>query len=413
MSNRLLVSLSVLAVAACGKAPMTGTGGGTGGSGGSGGGNQLTGVTYYKDVLPITQVSCNGCHTAGGIAPFALDSYEAARGKAALMSDAVKNKRMPPWPASKDCGGTFVGDRTLSDAQIATIESWFFDDAPEGNPADAPAPIDATTDQLPKVDFEGKMAAPYTPEIKDDYRCFIIDPALTQGKTVTGYDILPGSKKVVHHVILYIVDRNTATTKDNQDAKAGWECFGGADVSTAGALGAWAPGGAAIVYPSRTGIRMKTTEVLAMQVHYNTDNGSEADETSVKLMYGTGTETQAYLIPLVADNFAIPASAVDHRHSEDINNTLGFPIKLWGFLPHMHTKGRAISMVANDTDCLVDVPKWDFHWQTQYFRRSPYQLPANGKLTMKCSWDNPTNATVRWGEGTNDEMCFAFMYATL
>ena len=103
---------------------------------------------------------------------------------------------------------------------------------------------------------------------------------------------------------------------------------------------------------------------------------------------------------------------IDHPRAGKMT-VFGFPIKLWGFLPHMHTKGRAISMVANDTDCLVDVPKWDFHWQTQYFRRSPYQLPANGKLTMKCSWDNPTNATVRWGEGTNDEMCFAFMYATL
>ncbi|MGV3622680.1 MAG: hypothetical protein ACO1OB_17810 [Archangium sp.] len=421
MSNRLFVSLCFLALAACGKGPNTGTGGGTantgGGSGGAGGGMApVSGATYYKDVLPITQVSCNGCHTAGGIAPFPLDSYEAAKSKAALMSDAVKNKRMPPWPAAKDCGGTFVGDRTLTDTQIATIEGWFFDDAPEGNPADAPTPIDMTAEQLPKVDFEGKMAASYTPTIKDDYRCFIIDPALTQGKTVTGYDIVPGSKKVVHHVILYLVDRATAVNKDAEDTKAGWECFGGADVNTAGALGAWAPGGAAVVYPTRTGIRVTPSQVLAMQVHYNTDNGSEADETSLKLMYGSGTETQAYLLPVVADNFAIPPNAQDYKHSENFDNptkgNLNATIKLWGFMPHMHTRGRAISIKSGD-ECLVDVPNWDFHWQTQYFRRSPFLLPATSQVTMNCSWDNPSNSTIRWGEGTSDEMCFAFIYATL
>lgn len=395
MFNRVVVPLTFLALAACGTNQTPAT------------------PTYYKDVLPITQVSCNGCHTAGGIAPFALDSFETAKSKAVLMADAVKNKRMPPWPASKDCGGTFVGDRTLTDAQISTLENWSLEGALEGKASEAPAPVDVLAEQLPKVDFEKKMDAPYTPTIKDDYRCFIIDPALTSEKTVTGYDIVPGSKKVVHHVIMYIVERAVAATKDGQDAKAGWECFGGADVDTAGALGAWAPGGAAVIYPSRTGIRMKQGQVLAMQVHYNTDNGSEPDQTTVKLMYGNGSETQAYLIPLAADNFAIPPAAVDYKYSETINNTLGFPIKLWGFMPHMHTKGRAISMMANDSECLVKVPEWDFHWQTQYFRRQPFQLPENGKLTMNCSWDNPTTSTVRWGEGTSDEMCFAFVYATL
>ena len=413
MSNRLIVSLCFLALAACGKGPNTGTGGGTGGGGGL---PPVSGATYYKDVLPITQVSCNGCHTEGGIAPFALDTYEAAKTHAALMSDAVKNKRMPPWHAAKDCGGQFVGDRTLTDQQIATLEGWFLDGAQEGNPADAPAPVDATSEQLAKVDFEGKMSVTYTPTMKDDYRCFIVDPALTQTKTVTGYDIAPGSKNVVHHVILYRVPRVAAVAKDGEDAKAGWECFGGADINDAAALGAWAPGGAAVTYPARTGIRLSSDQVLAMQVHYNTDNGSDTDQTSVKLMYGTGTEQEAYLLPVVAASFAIPPNAQDYKHTQSFDNptkgNLNVPIKLWGFLPHMHTRGKAISIKSADT-CLVDVPNWDFHWQTQYFRRAPFIMGADAKVSMNCSWDNPSNSTIRWGEGTSDEMCFAFIYATL
>lgn len=405
----LVFAVAVL-TSACGNPINSGVGGGTGGSGG---GNAATGPTYYKDVLPITQVSCNNCHSTGGIAPFALDTYEAAKLKAPLMADAVTNKRMPPWLASKDCGGPFVGDRTLSDAQIATISQWFQNGALEGNPADAPAPVGAA-DALPKVDLTKQMTLPYTPTLKDDYRCFIIDPGLTQGEVVTGYDITPGSRAVVHHVIMYIVNRTAAVNKDAQDATAGWECFGGANVSTVGALGAWAPGGAAVIFPAGTGIRIQPNQVLALQVHYNTENTTEADQTSVKLMYGTGSERSAYLIPIVADQFSIAPNAQNYTHAEDFPNSLGFGLNVWGFLPHMHTKGKKISLsVMGTNECLVDIPRWDFHWQTQYFRKTAFQMPRTGGLHVSCTWDNPTADTVTWGEGTSDEMCFAFVYATL
>jgi hypothetical protein len=372
--------------------------------------------TYYKDVLPITQASCNGCHTTGGIAPFALDSYEGAKAKAPLMADATQQRRMPPWKANKDCGGTFVGDRTLTQPQIDTIQNWFLAGSPEGKATDAPAPIDASAEQLERVDFTATMSAPYTPTLKDDYRCFIIDPGLTSAKMVTGYNIKPGSSKVVHHVILYIVDKNAAQTEDAKDATPGWQCFGGANVDTNGALGAWAPGGAAIHFPKNTGISMPAGKVLAMQVHYNTDNGVEADQSTFELMYLNGTTPldfhEAYLIPLVADNFNIPAKSVGYEHHESYSNPVGLPIKVWGLLPHMHTRGKHINM-KSDSECLVDVPDWDFHWQTQYFRPKPYEMGENDHVTMSCTWDNPDDRNITWGEGTSDEMCFAFVYATL
>lgn len=398
------LTLATLAFS-CGNPTGTGTGGGAGGGGGNG-------LTYYKDVLPITQVACNGCHTTGGIGPFPLDTYEAARPRSVLMADAVKNKRMPPWPAAKDCGGPFVGDRTMTDAQIDTLVKWAEGGAAEGNPADAPAPA-APAEQLPRVDLTRTMPTAYTPTQRDDYRCFIIDPQLAQQEVVVGYDIAPGSKKVVHHVIMYIVPRTRAATKDAEDATPGWECFGGANVSTNGTLGAWAPGGSAVMFPANTGIRINPNEVIAMQVHYNLDNGSDADQTSIKLMYGTGSERSAFLLPLVADNFSIPPNAVNHPHSESFPNSLGFPLYLWGFLPHMHTKGKTIKMTAGAAeDCLVDIPQWDFHWQNQYFRKTAYQLSASSSVKMSCTWDNPTSSAVTWGEGTSDEMCFAFVYAT-
>lgn len=421
MTLRLFALSSALFLVACGRLTTIGpdggaTGGGTGGTGGgTGGGTAATGPTWYKDVLPVVQSNCLGCHVNGGIAPFPLDSYAAASSMAGAMANAVVNKRMPPWLADEACSGTFRDSKALTAAEIQVIDAWFQAGAPEGNPADAPPPPMGTADALPKVDATLQMPTAYTPSasLSDDYRCFIVDPALGGTKVVTGYDILPGNKNVVHHVILYVVSRTAAQAKDAQDATPGWECFGGADVSTTATLGAWAPGGSAIVYPATTGIRIGAGDVIAMQVHYNTANGVGPDQTSLKLMYGTGAETNAYLLPLVNSSFAIPPNARDYASSKSFPNTFGFPIKLYGFLPHMHTLGKKISLRAGAAnDCLVDIPRWDFHWQTQYFRKQPYTLPSGQAVTMSCTWDNTTAGTVTWGEGTSDEMCFAYVYAT-
>jgi hypothetical protein len=243
-----------------------------------------TGPTFHKDVSPIIQAQCVGCHSTGGIAPFALDTYDAAKPMAAAMAQAVAAKRMPPWLASGECGTPFVDSRALTAEQIAVFDAWAKAGAPKGNEADAPKNVTPVGQHLSRVDATLQMSAPYTPSTarSDDYRCFVVDPALTKGTTVTGYDIVPGNQKVVHHVILYAVKRSVAQAEDAKDTTAGWECFGGVGVDSTGALGAWAPGGAAVVYPFGTGIRLEPDQVLAMQVHYNTQNGTAADQTDRK-----------------------------------------------------------------------------------------------------------------------------------
>src|SRR5579871_6101426 len=51
---------------------------------------KLTGMTWYKDVLPIAQDHCQGCHISGGIGPFPLVTYSDAQAVYAAMSSAVQ-----------------------------------------------------------------------------------------------------------------------------------------------------------------------------------------------------------------------------------------------------------------------------------------------------------------------------------
>ncbi len=413
---RALCLSTLVVLSACGSPSTTGAGGGGGGSTATGGGGGVAAsVTWYKDVAPIVQRSCLGCHAAGGIGPFSLESYAQAQPMAGALANAVASKRMPPWMPSATCGGPFIGARVLPQAEIDTISAWASAGAPAGAPADAPAPPDGGVATLPQVDATLAMPEPYTPSatLTDDYRCFILDPAITGTKQVTGYDIAPGQRAEVHHVILYVVDRAAAKAQDALDATPGWQCFGGAGVSSSGALGAWAPGSGAVIYPTG-GITLKASQVLAMQIHYNTTAGVRVADTShVKLMYATSPVTTAFLLPLVGDGFVIPPSATGYSYTKAFPNQYGLPIKIWGLLPHMHTLGKHITLRGAGDACLVDIPQWDFHWQQSYFTAAPHVINAGQQLSIECTWDNPSTRTIRWGESTSDEMCFAYVYATL
>ena len=63
----------------------------------SGAGKSAPAVTFYKDVLPVIQKNCQGCHRPGEAAPMSFMSYETTRPWAKAMKQAVLQKKMPPW----------------------------------------------------------------------------------------------------------------------------------------------------------------------------------------------------------------------------------------------------------------------------------------------------------------------------
>src|SRR3954454_23362635 len=88
-------------------------------------------VTDYKDVLPIWQNRCEGCHRPGEAAPMSFLSYQETRPWAKAIKEAVALKKMPPWFADTSVGH-FRNDRSLSQAEIDTLTAWVDAGAPEG-----------------------------------------------------------------------------------------------------------------------------------------------------------------------------------------------------------------------------------------------------------------------------------------
>jgi hypothetical protein len=103
-------------------------------------------VTFSKDIVPILQRSCQSCHRPGSVAPMSLLTYEEVRPWARSMklrtSLRSKPNAMPPWFIEKNIGiQQYKGDISLSDAEIDKIARWADNGAPQGNPADAPPPL--------------------------------------------------------------------------------------------------------------------------------------------------------------------------------------------------------------------------------------------------------------------------------
>ena len=87
--------------------------------------------TFADHVAPILYANCVTCHRAGEAAPFSLISYEDVAKRGKLITEVTESKYMPPWHAAAGFG-EFVGERRLTDAQIATLGAWVKAGMPRG-----------------------------------------------------------------------------------------------------------------------------------------------------------------------------------------------------------------------------------------------------------------------------------------
>jgi hypothetical protein len=440
---RWTLALTALTALGCGKVASSTAGAGGTNGGGAGGDSTIDGggaagavgsdVVYYRDVQPIVQKRCQPCHTDNGIAPFPLLTYDQAKMHAPDMAGITAAREMPPWLPAAGCGD-FRDSRRLTDREIATLGAWNKAGAPAGNPADAPPPAGMSGPNLGTPGATLDPAIDYHPNatLTDDYHCFLIDPALTEQKDLIGFNIHPQARASVHHVLLYAVPAASvaaAKQKDDGEAGVGWTCFGGTDVTGSQTIAGWVPGAGATAFPSPTGIRLAAGTQIVMQIHYNLLAKKDVtDRTTADLFFSPTPVAKPAAIFAVANlTFRIPAGTKEQTVVGQL------PIKnsaaLWGVVPHMHLHGTKIKVevvhAGGATDCAIDIPAWDFHWQQFYYYQQPTLVVAGDTVRISCTYDNSPEsqplvdgvrlppAELRWGEKTTDEMCLNYLYAAI
>lgn len=390
--------------------------------------------TFSKDVAPILQGHCQGCHRPGQIGPMPLLTYADARPWAKAIERQVSERKMPPYFAHPD-SLPMRGDLNLSQAEIDTLIGWARQGALEGDPRDLPPARQfeafAGGWALKEPELVLQPAAPYLvgKEVDDEYRCYFVELGVEHDLWLKAVEFKPGNSAVVHHFILFGDAQGIARSLDDATPEPGWEC-GQMDSTLARTtvLQMWAPGNVAPLAPAGIGKRIPGKSQLILQAHYhNTTGEDQLDGSRVALHLAHPEETieKEMRMQLVsAWQLEIPAGQprVEHQATWTADSN----ITLYSAGGHMHYRGKDIGMWATrpgrDKETILWIPHWDFNWQHTYVFAEPYPAPAGTEFVMISHHDNsaenPHNpalppVAVHFGLATSDEMAFTGFGYTL
>ena len=389
--------------------------------------------TFSKDVAPILYRNCTSCHRAGEIGPMPLVSFNDARPWAKAIANRVADGTMPPWHADP-AHGQFLNDRRLSDTDRDTIVKWASSGAPEGKPGDLPAaPTFAEGWQIGTPDTIWSMQEDYPIPASGtiEYKNFEVPTNLTEDKWVEAIEVRPGNRSVVHHVIVYLVDPKPVRAPQAFTPAAGMRRPADAPKTEKGAepndrpmprqptgwLTGYAPGQSVRIYQPGTALRVPAGSTLIIQEHYTATGKDTTDRTRIGVKWAKEVpKTVVDVATLQNGNFKLPAGAPDTRVDAEL--TLKEDVTVWSILPHTHMRGKKWEVTAiypdGRSELILNVPKYDFNWQTDYIFKQPLNMPKGTKIRTSAWYDNsPANKAnpdatkdVYWGDQTWEEMQF-------
>lgn len=385
--------------------------------------------TFSEHIAPIIYSKCTSCHRAGEIAPFPLVTYADVAQRSLTIAYVTQMRTMPPWKPVHGYG-EFLGDRSLTDDQIALIDRWVKNGAQEGDASKTPPPPTFPAgSQLGVPDLILQMGEQWNIEdnFKDVYRFFVIPTNALETRPVAALEFRPGNPKVVHHVLYFQDTSGTARIKDAADPQAGYSGFGDPGFESVSSFLGWVPGAQQRFYPPTIGATMYKGSDLVLQIHYAPSDTKETDRSSVNVFFQKNTAVreiqQTQLTPANLPKgqlFTIPANT---KKTFSTQFTIPLNVSILGVAPHMHLLGRTAHAYAvtptKDTIELVKVDDWDFHWQGGYAFKNLVRVPKGSVLHYDAEYDNtvdnPENPSdppklVRWGESTTDEMLLCYFF---
>lgn len=395
-------------------------------------GAQTADVTFSRDVAPILQRSCEGCHRAGQMGPMALTSYEEVRPWARAIRTKVVERSMPPWHLDKTVGiQAFENDMSLSDAEIGTIARWVDAGAPRGNPADLPAPVAWPDEDVWRLaERYGRepdlvvSSDPWTQSAagQDQWWQPVVDTGLAEDRWVTGIEIRPTieARRVTHHSNVYLL----------QEEEPG-DHVAVVDVTPRGSyFSEFAIGKIGDVFRENTGKLLKAGARFTFDNHYHSVGEDVVAQTDVGVWFyprGTVPKYRVYGQAMGAQQsqqtMDLPPGKVTVHHAYV---PLPAPARLENYQPHMHMRGKAMSMEAVLPDgsrrMLNNVGNFRWNWHINYiYDEEAAPLLPGGTMIVVTAWhDNSTgnreNPDPRqWvgnGSRTVDEMAHAWVDVT-
>lgn len=366
-------------------------------------------ISYEHTVAPILQQKCVSCHRDGGIAPWAMNSYEMVKGFAPMIREVLRTERMPPWHADPHFGA-FSNDRSLTAEQRTTLVHWIEAGAlPDKksrrhaatDPLKNPSALSGAKWILGEPDLVLEIPAfdvPPTGAI--DYQRPVVKNTLGRDVWLRAIEFSPTDRSVVHHILAGLAGQNVQ---------------GGAASITS--LGVYVPGDVPHALPQDTGVLIPKDADFTFQMHYTANGKAVTEKTRVALYFANETPRYPLRNTVLLDvRLKIPPNTKEHP--AQVERTFPKDVLIYTLMAHSHVRGRSAQYSAiypdGTREVLLSVPHYDFNWQTSYELATPKLLPKGTKLIYASSYDNSSqnkanpdpNIEVKWGEQTWEEMIY-------
>ena len=395
--------------------------------------SQTGDVTFSRDVAPILQQRCQTCHRAGQMGPMSLMTYEEVRPWAPVIRQKVIQRVMPPWHLDKTVGiQDFENDVSLTDAEIDTIVNWVDAGAPLGNPDHLPASVEWPDEEIwsmaERYGREPDLIVKSTPwtqsaQGQDQWWAPIIETGLTEDRWVTGMEVRPtleGARRVTHHAVIYLQQEEEPGDFESPVNIPGRGSY----------LTEFAVGKIGDVFRENTGKLLKAGSRIAFDNHYHSVGEEITAQTELGIWFYPKDYRPKYRVYSNALGAVQAMSALDIPPGKITIHHAYIPLRaqarIENYQPHMHIRGKAMSMEAilpnGQVRMLSHVANFDFNWHVNYVYTddSAPVLPA-GTVLHLTAWhdntaDNPANPDptqwVGWGQRSFDEMYHAHVNMT-
>ncbi len=368
-------------------------------------------VTFHGDVARILQQNCAQCHHEKGIAPFALDDLAEVTDRAKTIRRVIESRTMPPWSAAPIPEGKpnpWANDHSLSARDKADLFTWLNSkDRPLGNPADAPAPLQFTSEwSIGTPDLVVQLAQPFAIKAEGvmPYQTALVETTLAEDKWVQAYEIMPTAREVVHHVIVNVHEKGAPIRKAGED----------------GYWAAYVPGNPARIYPDGFARKLPAGATISFQIHYTPKGKATEDQLRMALVFAKEPPRFAmHTAAVINHKLNIPPG--EANHVEVGERPVPMDMNVTAFVAHMHVRGKAFryDLISADgkSETLLDIPHYDFNWQLRYELKEPRVIPRGSTVKITAVYDNsPANKanpdptkTVKWGQQTYDEMMIGYI----
>jgi len=169
-------------------------------------------------------------------------------------------------------------------------------------------------------------------------------------------------------------------------------------------------------FPAGVGLHLTAGTRLLANLHlYNASDNPLSGRSGALIQEGTAAEIQHEAEIVLAGptlTLNVPTGVSTQQGTCAISNVTSEPITVFALSQHMHKLGKNLRSVVTrgaEQIMLQDIP-YNFENQTFQLKSPTVELRPGDTLTTYCTYDNTTGAAVRFGESSDDEMCFTDLF---